>query len=605
MIEIRHLTKRYLGENALDHVSFSLDNHGFVSIVGPSGCGKSTLLHILAGIDRDYQGELLYDGKKVKSLNNVLSLSLIFQQFHLIPWLSAQQNLFLYDFFHRSSYPKQDHFHVSSFLQTSVKKLSLGQRQRIALERSLYYEPALILCDEPTASLDHENAIKVMKVLKERSRHALVLFVSHDESLVRHYSDRIITLADGTIVNDQILTHQEPLEKVSHQQKKHKHVPLLQLVFNNWKGHKRRLAQMSFALVLSLFCIMLTFTLSLSFRTTINDYINSLIPASSISFKTRHKGAQKIRASGSIKHVFYYPDDYELLGLSFSSPYTKNQTLTIGDETGYANSIIYGHKAEQPQDIVVPLSTAKKLSQGKQVNTLINRTIQIYYKHNYEVKGYQATIVGISGQQPSFDAFYALGGAPITWLQSLFQVQDIQTTYGILYYEGQSASVLKNLRKSYPDHEFKIVGETTKSMVNGTIDQAEMILGLFSLLAVVSSLFLIGESLYLMSVQMKKDYAIMRCYGARRHHIVLMSLFNVLTMHGLAFLESLALMGALVMSANHLIIPTLLNAQFMLSFSPGLMAFLYVASLALVMISSLFSLGYILHMDIVQALRGT
>ena len=110
MIEIRHLTKRYLGENALDHVSFSLDNHGFVSIVGPSGCGKSTLLHILAGIDRDYQGELLYDGKKVKSLNNVLSLSLIFQQFHLIPWLSAQQNLFLYDFFHRSSYPKQDHF---------------------------------------------------------------------------------------------------------------------------------------------------------------------------------------------------------------------------------------------------------------------------------------------------------------------------------------------------------------------------------------------------------------------------------------------------------------------------------------------------------------
>lgn len=144
MIQLKSINKRYLHEHVLENITCTLPDTGFVSLVGPSGCGKSTLLHIIAGLDHDYSGEVIYEKNK--------KVSIIFQDFHLIPWLSINNNIRLYDYFHKSSYILDETL-TKQFKNTSVNDLSLGQRQRTAIERALYYDPDIILCDEPTAHL--------------------------------------------------------------------------------------------------------------------------------------------------------------------------------------------------------------------------------------------------------------------------------------------------------------------------------------------------------------------------------------------------------------------------------------------------------------------
>ena len=191
MIQLKSINKRYLHEHVLENITCTLPDTGFVSLVGPSGCGKSTLLHIIAGLDHDYSGEVIYEKNK--------KVSIIFQDFHLIPWLSINNNIRLYDYFHKSSYILDETL-TKQFKNTSVNDLSLGQRQRTAIERALYYDPDIILCDEPTASLDPDNAERVLKMLKQRSHSSLVLFVSHDVAALKNLCQNVYVLGAGKII---------------------------------------------------------------------------------------------------------------------------------------------------------------------------------------------------------------------------------------------------------------------------------------------------------------------------------------------------------------------------------------------------------------------
>ena len=156
MLEVQHISKRYHYQKVLDDICMCFPTSGIVAIVGPSGCGKTTLLHILGGIDTDFQGDILWKNKSVKhhlTRYRRHHVSFIFQQFHLIMWLSVKQNISLPRFFH-----KQEKASLSLALETlknqSLHSLSLGQRQRLAYLRSHYHRSDILLCDEPTGSLD-------------------------------------------------------------------------------------------------------------------------------------------------------------------------------------------------------------------------------------------------------------------------------------------------------------------------------------------------------------------------------------------------------------------------------------------------------------------
>ena len=585
MIQLKSINKRHLHEHVLENITCTLPDTGLVSLVGPSGCGKSTLLHIIAGLDNDYSGEVIYKNKKV---------SIIFQDFHLIPWLSITNNIRLYDYFHKSSYTLDDTL-TKQFKKTPVSALSLGQRQRTAIERALYYDPDIILCDEPTASLDPDNAEIVLKKLKERSHSSLVLFVSHDEASVKQYSDRIIEMKDGYIIKDTLIQKTESYPKENRINNKLLHFPILRLTIQSFLSSRKRFFQMSFALSIAMLCLMMTLTFTFSFRNTIYQYLSSLIPQKSITYKLRNDDPLSLTHFKEASYHYLNFEDYDLMGISHNSHhYQKNEVLFISDDTSYETNYIYGRAPQNNDEIAVPLSTARKLAQNKKVDTLLNTTWTIYYKHQLKIKGKEVKIVGISPQVYNYDAFYMFEYANFYWIESLFN-QTPTARYGMLKYKEEK-SIIDSLKKNHPEYEFKTMGDSTKKTFNDNMNRIQMILVVFSILTIISSIFMIMEIMILHAMHLKKDHAIMKAYGEKKTHIFAMSFYQCLILHSYSYLTaSLILLG--VMNVMNQIIPQMTDFPMHLTFQPLIMLLLWGGSFLLVCISALFSVLYIIKLN--------
>ena len=215
---------------ALKDINLNLDYKGLISIVGKSGSGKSTLLNILLGIEKPSSGNLLFDRQNIAKMSDkafsqyhLNNVAMVFQHYNLFEELTALENVTLPLLMKGESKQKAEklakehlqRFNLTYLTNQKVKLLSGGEKQRIAIIRALIISPKVILCDEPTGALDSENSIKIMEILKELSKDFLVLMVSHNKRLVNQYSDRIITLKDGKVVDDKVIKQQEKIKHVS------------------------------------------------------------------------------------------------------------------------------------------------------------------------------------------------------------------------------------------------------------------------------------------------------------------------------------------------------------------------------------------------------
>lgn len=216
-IEAKELSKIYgEGENrivALDRASLTIAPGDFISIMGPSGSGKSTLLHLLSGLDRPTSGRLTYDGKDIYSLSDKeLSafrrrrIGFIFQQFHLLPVLTARENIImplLLDKKQPDEAYLQELAHMLGIhdrLTHLPHELSGGQQQRAAIARALIARPDVIFADEPTGNLDSRSGDEVMALLKTVGKEmgkALVV-ITHD-SRIAAMGARRLTIVDGVL----------------------------------------------------------------------------------------------------------------------------------------------------------------------------------------------------------------------------------------------------------------------------------------------------------------------------------------------------------------------------------------------------------------------
>ena len=202
---------------ALKDISLSLPSTGLVSIVGKSGSGKSTLLNILLGIEKPSKGVLKFNNKDITKMSDkkfshyhLKDVSMVFQHYNLFQELSAKENIMIPLLMRgesKSNVSKKvdkylNDFNLSYLTNQKVKLLSGGEKQRVAIIRALITSPKVILCDEPTGALDEENSQNIMQILDNLSKDRLVIHVSHNRKLVEQYSDRIITLRDGQIIDD-------------------------------------------------------------------------------------------------------------------------------------------------------------------------------------------------------------------------------------------------------------------------------------------------------------------------------------------------------------------------------------------------------------------
>ncbi len=202
----------------LKNITMEVKKGEFVSIVGKSGCGKSTLLYVLSTMDRDYEGELEINGRKVTglSLNNLAqirneSIGFVFQFHYLLPDFTCLKNVMIpalrlgklsYKEVEEKAYEKLKMFGVEEQALKKANKLSGGQQQRVAIARALINDPAIIMGDEPTGNLDSKNTSVVFDLFQKLSKEygQTIITVTHDDDFAKR-SDRIIEMADGEITS--------------------------------------------------------------------------------------------------------------------------------------------------------------------------------------------------------------------------------------------------------------------------------------------------------------------------------------------------------------------------------------------------------------------
>lgn len=222
MIQLKNLSREFQVGNqvvhALDAIDLSISQGDYVSIMGVSGCGKTTLLNILGLLDTPSSGDYILSGINTSEMNddemaNIRStkIGFIFQSFHLIPRLTAAENVEIPMILAGHSQKMRAEKVAKALARVNLtdrsdhrpEQLSGGQRQRVAIARSIVMEPAVLLADEPTGNLDSTSGAEIVELIEELNQGGLTLIlVTHDKEIGKR-SNRVIRLLDGKIISNQ------------------------------------------------------------------------------------------------------------------------------------------------------------------------------------------------------------------------------------------------------------------------------------------------------------------------------------------------------------------------------------------------------------------
>lgn len=221
LLQLTNVRKEYhLGNEtvaALDGVNFTLSEGEFVAVMGPSGSGKSTLLHIMSFLDPPSSGSIFFEGREIKNFSEKelarlrnQAIGFVFQQFNLLPRLTAHENVALPLMYANVERGEQmvraktllELVGLGERMNNTRAQLSGGQQQRVAIARALVNKPRILFADEPTGNLDSKSGTEIMDILtKLNSQGNTIVMVTHEHDIAA-YSKRQVMLRDGQIVSD-------------------------------------------------------------------------------------------------------------------------------------------------------------------------------------------------------------------------------------------------------------------------------------------------------------------------------------------------------------------------------------------------------------------
>ena len=216
LLELKNVSKIYGDLHALDNVSLSVDNGDWVAIMGPSGSGKSTMMNIIGCMDKPTSGQVLLDGVDIahESAKNLTAIrrdkiGLIFQQFHLVNYLTAVENVMVSQYYHSMPDEKEalealDRVGLADRAKHLPSQLSGGEQQRVCIARALINYPEIVLADEPTGNLDEANENIVLDIFRQLHKEGTTLIVVTHDPAVGEVAQRTVTLEYGKIARDEM-----------------------------------------------------------------------------------------------------------------------------------------------------------------------------------------------------------------------------------------------------------------------------------------------------------------------------------------------------------------------------------------------------------------
>ena len=377
MLELNNITKIYktgdFTQKALDNVSIKFRNSEFVSILGPSGSGKTTLLNIIGGLDKYTSGDLLIEGVSTKKYKDKdwdnyrnHKIGFVFQSYNLIGHQSILANVELALTLSGVSKKRRRNLAIKALenvgLKDHIKKkpneLSGGQMQRVAIARALVNNPSIILADEPTGALDTSTSEQIMNLLKDISKDKLVIMVTHNPELANIYSNRIIKVKDGSLIDDSN-PYEESIKGKNIKKDKKKSMSFftaLSLSFKNLLTKKGRTLLTAFAGSIGIIGI----SLILSLSNGVQSYIDKVQSDTLTS----------------------YPLSIEKESVDFSSMLSimsKNEKNKNHDKDNiYSNDIMI--------DMISGMSSSSKINNLKDFKKYINDNKEEFDKYTNDIK---------------------------------------------------------------------------------------------------------------------------------------------------------------------------------------------------------------------------
>ena len=227
MISIKKISKKYNNKYVFRNISFDINDNEKLLIIGPSGCGKTTLIRCLNGLNKIDSGNIFLNGVKISNIDDVVlksKVGMVFQNYNLFPHLSVRENVSLAPKLLKMGNDRViddlvkrllSEVNIINKIDSYPSKLSGGEKQRVAIARTLATKPEVILLDEPTSALDPATINDFISLLNELSKTTTIVVVSHEMDLIKSFADKVLFLKDGSILEygtpDDILNSKNPI----------------------------------------------------------------------------------------------------------------------------------------------------------------------------------------------------------------------------------------------------------------------------------------------------------------------------------------------------------------------------------------------------------
>lgn len=227
MISIKKISKKYNNKYVFRNISFDINDNEKLLIIGPSGCGKTTLIRCLNGLNKIDSGNIFLNGVKISNIDDVAlksKVGMVFQNYNLFPHLSVKENVSLAPKLLKMGNDREiddlvkrllSEVNIINKIDSYPSKLSGGEKQRVAIARTLATKPEVILLDEPTSALDPATINDFISLLNELSKTTTIVVVSHEMDLIKSFADKVLFLKDGSILEygtpDDILNSKNPI----------------------------------------------------------------------------------------------------------------------------------------------------------------------------------------------------------------------------------------------------------------------------------------------------------------------------------------------------------------------------------------------------------
>lgn len=378
MLELKNLKKDYyVGSQtirALKGIDLKFRQNEFVSILGPSGCGKTTMLNIIGGLDQYTSGDLLIDNKSTKTYRDTnwdsyrnSTIGFVFQNYNLISHLSVLDNVEMALSLSGVSAQKRkeratkvlNEVGLGEYLSNRPNQLSGGQMQRVAIARALVNNPKILLADEPTGALDSKTSKQIMELIQEISKDRLVIMVTHNSKIAQEYSDRIINLLDGEVIDDSNPVNEEvsaSLELLKTTKTSMSFYQALKTSFKNLFTKKGRTIITAIAGSIGIIGVALVLGIS----TGMQNYIDGLQTDTLAGFPITISSSVQTDQFGPPGSDGFSSEENEFPDTNTVTPYDSEQNLTIHEnifddeyltylnnmDTSLYNTISYTHDIE-------------------------------------------------------------------------------------------------------------------------------------------------------------------------------------------------------------------------------------------------------------------